>query len=181
LDAKTKLSVGYTDYCPVCTNTYAAALREIGIVGMTAKHTGNMSESLTRIRQTLFKVQAAQKDFYSVLAELSTAKANTEMVKQFVDSMLPNDRTGGELRQNSRRANRRDELSEAIIATMAETNHAGDPTLYELWAAATHMTSRKKFDKDPNGERSFEYVMSGPGSTFNQRAYNWAREAFGKM
>lgn len=165
LDGSGKVKIGHTDFCPVCSNTYRAALDDLEL---SAKHTMNLGENLARIQKAIFTVQQSADQYYIDLESLSKVKASAKAEKEFLFYMIPDQAKREDAkRENSQPANRREKLVNAIGQSLAERN-TSTPTFYDLLQGVTRFVTHG--DK---GVKNPEYVLDGVGTQFSDKALQW--------
>lgn len=165
LDGSGKVRLGHTDVCPVCSNTYRAALDDLEL---SAKHTMNLGDNLAKIQRAIFQVKESAEQYYIDLASLAKVKASAKAEKEFLYYLIPDQAKKEDAkRENSQPANRREKLVNAIGQSLAERS-TSTPTLYDLLQGVTRFVTHG--DK---GVKNPEYVLDGVGTDFSNKAYTW--------
>lgn len=171
LDGSTVTSLGMTSYTPICSNTYAAARRELSESGGNVRRTKNMTVRITSIAQSLGILRTLAEEFFGTLNRLAQVEVSQDIANAFFEHMLPlKTRAEGE-RENSGPLNRRAELQTAIVETVRE-QAASKVTAYDLFAGTTRYIGNRTQKRDVFGQ--YEYVTEGAGSQFSDKAYSFA-------
>lgn len=174
LDGTLRAKLGFTLYTPVCSNTYAAAMRDLGY---SVKHTKNMGINLSHVSEQLGLIQDEVKSTVAVLDKFSTVEMDSEEVKKFLAFMMPKKADSDSKAVDNRRA----ELSAAISKTQLETlesvslanGNAVLPiaTAYDLFAGVTRYITGRQQNRDANSQ--YEFVTVGNGANMAQSAYDY--------
>lgn len=169
LDGSSGAKIGFSDYCPVCQNTYAALRAEIADNGFKARHTTSMEAKLKSIREKILDVGEAVKEYYGTLEKLAVIPADNDLIRQFVQAVVQ-DGPATEKRGKVSEATikHRSEVATAIQVSNMERNGTGyDVTFYDLLQGVTRVTSRK----------DAYYSLFGNGAMYNERAMAWLTKA----
>lgn len=167
----TTLGVGAngSDTCIVCGNTFRRSYNDKRLKAMF-KHTANLDEKLAGLRNVFTFLQEDDKYYYPLMQKAAMTRVSDTDVQAFLNMMIPDGKTN-----NQGPSNRRDELQSAISTTLVESNKSEAAiTIYDVFQGVTHYTSHRTQKRDSNEQ--LEYVLSGPGETFNDKAFNWLKE-----